>query len=726
MILHKCYVQNFGTLSDYSYEFNSGLNTIIADNGTGKSTLAVFIKSMFYGLDPNSKHSLDENERKKYKPWSCNRFGGYIDFSVGNKSYHLVRFFENKEETFELFDLNTNKVSKDYTKDIGFELFKVDADGFERSTYLPQKLLKKESNTTILAKLTNLTFDTNDLSNYDTASESLQQCRRSYQATSGGSILDSEARLRKLNEDIEKSEQAISAIKNNELLIEGFQARIDDASKKLNSVQKEKSEVLSKQAQIEINEHYNTLKQEVDTCQDKINELNEFFTYGEVDEQTVKEMNRLNLQVNADSKTDFVNDEKVTSKKATLDKFFECGVPEKQKVDSMKELLNIKSSESNNIGKTEKIALILSIIFAATGLIYLAFSTVTSIIFFVLMVLSLLGYIYFHFNAILKGDKQIGISKESKKQVELFLDSYFDKYESYESAFNELNNNIVEYNTLNEIFNSLNRKSKEEELENNKNKIEKFLSSYFENVQSYDERLMEIEQKRNSLISYKKLLIEKRIKLKDFENKKKVTTVNIENARSLSEISLEEDALNTELKQLNSEKVSIITSNKRLAISADVLSDLEEQKENEQIKLEELKANHEALKDTVKYLKQAKDNLNAMYGKDIEERFKHYLSKIIDTDLKVPHFDSDLDITFEKMGERKEIDYFSAGYKDIIDVCARLALVDCLFKDEKPFVIFDDPFVNLDDEKLEKAKELLKQISTEMQVIYLVCHSSRG
>ena len=51
MELIKCHVENFGKLENFDYEFKKGLNTIKENNGFGKTTFAVFIKSMFYGMD---------------------------------------------------------------------------------------------------------------------------------------------------------------------------------------------------------------------------------------------------------------------------------------------------------------------------------------------------------------------------------------------------------------------------------------------------------------------------------------------------------------------------------------------------------------------------------------------------------------------------------------------------------------------------------------------------
>ena len=80
----------------------------------------------------------------------------------------------------------------------------------------------------------------------------------------------------------------------------------------------------------------------------------------------------------------------------------------------------------------------------------------------------------------------------------------------------------------------------------------------------------------------------------------------------------------------------------------------------------------------------------------------------------------------EEYGEGYEIGYLSKGYQDLVNICLRLSLVESIFKKEKPILILDDPFVNLDKTKLLKAKKMLEEISKEYQVLYLVCHESRA
>ena len=56
-------VENFGKLHQYRLDPSEGLNTILAENGWGKTTLAAFLKAMLYGLPKSTRNSLDENER---------------------------------------------------------------------------------------------------------------------------------------------------------------------------------------------------------------------------------------------------------------------------------------------------------------------------------------------------------------------------------------------------------------------------------------------------------------------------------------------------------------------------------------------------------------------------------------------------------------------------------------------------------------------------------------
>ena len=80
----------------------------------------------------------------------------------------------------------------------------------------------------------------------------------------------------------------------------------------------------------------------------------------------------------------------------------------------------------------------------------------------------------------------------------------------------------------------------------------------------------------------------------------------------------------------------------------------------------------------------------------------------------------------KEQGELRDTRWLSAGYQDLLGVCMRLAVADAMYKEEKPFLILDDPFVNLDKEKVAAGNQLLLEVAKEYQVIYFTCHDSRS
>ena len=132
------------------------------------------------------------------------------------------------------------------------------------------------------------------------------------------------------------------------------------------------------------------------------------------------------------------------------------------------------------------------------------------------------------------------------------------------------------------------------------------------------------------------------------------------------------------------------------------------------------------LRKSADYLKAAKENLASRYIGQIEYNFNQYFAAWVKSEEIRGVVDADFNITMDEDGKPHDAEGYSKGYCDVIDFCMRLALIDTLFEDERPFIIMDDPFVNLDAERLNHAMQLLKTISADSQVIYFVCHEIRA
>lgn len=143
---------------------------------------------------------------------------------------------------------------------------------------------------------------------------------------------------------------------------------------------------------------------------------------------------------------------------------------------------------------------------------------------------------------------------------------------------------------------------------------------------------------------------------------------------------------------------------------------------------------HDLIVRTRDCLKQAKESFSSRYLRGLTSGFEKYVALLGDEDLAksmAGHLDSvqtdiDLNVQITAYGEKKELGYFSTGIKDLMGLCMRFALVDAMFSEERPFLVLDDPFVNLDKEKTERAVNFLKEAAEHYQILYLVCHESRA
>jgi DNA repair exonuclease SbcCD ATPase subunit len=70
-------------------------------------------------------------------------------------------------------------------------------------------------------------------------------------------------------------------------------------------------------------------------------------------------------------------------------------------------------------------------------------------------------------------------------------------------------------------------------------------------------------------------------------------------------------------------------------------------------------------------------------------------------------------------GDWVDVSTLSQGTLDTVYLTARIGLVRLVTGDRRPPLVLDDPFVTLDDARAKRALELLHEISTDFQVIYL-------
>ena len=136
------------------------------------------------------------------------------------------------------------------------------------------------------------------------------------------------------------------------------------------------------------------------------------------------------------------------------------------------------------------------------------------------------------------------------------------------------------------------------------------------------------------------------------------------------------------------------------------------------------------LKQTEMYLTRAKEKFLSTYMRPLQKGMREYLDRIDSGSelLKSEDFciDTKLGVSVVHDGSSKEEAYLSQGYKDLASFCARLALIDIMYENQKPMIILDDPFTNFDADKIKMVRKLIDDLAKNVQIMYFTCHESRA
>lgn len=662
MRLIRCHIENFGKLHDYTIDFEKGANVICEENGWGKSTLAAFIRAMFYGLEGERKRSIEENERKRYTPWQGGVFGGQLTFEVDGKEYTVTRTF-NEQDEFELRDAKTNLISGDYSSKLGEELFKVDRESFMRTVFIGQADCETSVTDDINAKIGNLTDNSNDLNSYEAASARLKDLLNSLTPSrKTGSI------SQRKNEITELDRKVVA------------QKGIPEALQKLQEKRSEELQV------------YNQLKVQLQTLQNEQTRLSNLQRILARKEQ----WDNLKREVQGARKV-FVDDvpsmeliDEVQKHYSEMEKASERMASYKLTESEKEQLSTLQKTDKQN-PKGIPVLQIIGLLFVVIGFIMMAAISVgigiaAAIVGGILIVVG-----------VVSDNKKKAVRKDAEELRQSMRISLENKQK-------KLSESKADY-------------------EYHQKEIFAFLAQHgFEPAHNVQLQLLNI---RDAVQTYAESLRKLELFEGEMDTSLFATVTEEDKAKNLSE-------LNADIQTVTGEREEIY---KHLeAYQADIeqlQAQLEEWEENK-LRLEELndiqakeqeKYNH--ILKVQEYLAKAKESITNRYAAPILESFSKYYEMITSASAEEFHIDANTNITETKQGKQRETNTQSSGYRDLIGICLRVALVDAMYKEETPVLIMDDPFTNLDDEKIQKAKKFLEFVAEKYQVIYFTCSESR-
>ena len=136
--------------------------------------------------------------------------------------------------------------------------------------------------------------------------------------------------------------------------------------------------------------------------------------------------------------------------------------------------------------------------------------------------------------------------------------------------------------------------------------------------------------------------------------------------------------------------------------------------------------NLNVLRQTATFLTDAKEALSTRYLGGMQEHFSRIRQLAEGNNISEANMDTSFAVSVREAGKSRALESFSRGSRDLLQFCARLALTAAMFEEgEKPFLLLDDPFVNLDETHFASVRSLLDKLSEEFQILYFVCHPDR-
>ena len=234
----------FGCLSGVVIEPSDGINLIEADNESGKSTLAAFIKFILYGFSSTRSQSIAENERKLYIPWNGTRAFGSIVFSAPGGRFRVARAYDlPSKETVEMTDLQTGReVFRSLVP--GEVLLGVPEEVYQKSAYFRQLFQSKNGDESLADQVRNLVFSADERISAANAEKRLREAEAELKNRQNrGVIPELEAQLARFRAESEQAIRQNSEIRRCNEAISENGARLGEIRRIVSRLQTERGNI---------------------------------------------------------------------------------------------------------------------------------------------------------------------------------------------------------------------------------------------------------------------------------------------------------------------------------------------------------------------------------------------------------------------------------------------------------------------------------------------------
>ncbi len=706
MKILSLYIVGFGKFVNQSFDFSKDIVVIKEDNGWGKSTLADFIECMLFGMENARSKTVENNPRIKYAPFTGGAFGGSLTLSYGGKIYRVERQFGKTVAGDRACVYDENNACLSATgkngEPFGELLLKINRDSYKKCAYISQvdggeKALPVDTKTRLLSLLS----VSGASGGADIALEKLDQAERNLRAKRK----PAKGKLDVLDERIEELYR-----KENECARAGDRAKeyttaLAETQKSLQAIERELEELQrKKEYQVNAQAHavFTATKEE---AKRKLESLSAFF-------QGIENPESINLDGAKETLLRYQETEKELARLEETLKNVQAGEEQAltERLEETEELVRSYERIQGQPPKAKKrkkrpFIKYLPPVFCALGLILTVFGGAY------ISATPILGYPLFFLGIVFLAYAGYRLLKGGKADKGSADDGYAQAIEKRDSILEKLAE-------IKRVKNS-DAWRKQEELLASKSSQGKTLDWFFAHfpfAEGYTYPLM-MEKLEENITAYrncKELLSQTSLSQPENIAVEDITTLRFK----IIELNSQKTALTEERARLKTALEREEKSYDERVLYASEIQLCEAEKSRLENRLTAIRSARELLV-------RARENMATKYLAPVESACKKYLS--------VMGFPKETQVIFTGNGEALlreggrtiEREYYSVGLNETLDLCLQLALYETLFTGEKPPMILDDPLVNLDDDKTDKAKKLLRNVAQNRQIIYFTCKAER-
>lgn len=339
MKLISCNVVAFGALKDYRVSFSNALTELSRDNGTGKTTLATFLKSMLYGMESvSTKKKGQFSDREHFCPFDGENFGGVLLLEANGKEYRIERSFDKKSEKKDVLTVYEDGVELQLSDDrhVGEALLGVNKETFERTLFTTSDDICVPPNSDIKTKLGCVIQGEDDADTFDTAiirlDESIKKIKLSRKSKTSTALIDTvTARITDLHQRIINIEQISGTLDDKYKEESQLEIREKEISNQISALN-------SREAQKAQRAAYDRLISEIKESESKRDELNKSYPNGLPTDSDINEIRRLQSELSSAVSKKEVEHFTPADKKnlQNLKIKFSAGTPTKDELDKLK------------------------------------------------------------------------------------------------------------------------------------------------------------------------------------------------------------------------------------------------------------------------------------------------------------------------------------------------------------------------------------------------------